>query len=699
MLDFTLPSLLKGDLSREEHAVSLEVGKDQISSDAQFSGKQLFRNWKCMCKTAQRYSVKDACKSQLSSSDSEANSDEKTSKGSKYSKSNASCNRISQQNNHSVISSQQSLLYFQVDGMSKLERSKASTRFFTSPSPKTEPRTDPTVLSILNCMENSPFDLCHVLLSLLEKVCKFDMTINHNSGLAVRVVPTLTGILTALGDCCRPEVFSVQERVDEPAEGWTEEPIALVQRMLLRTILHLMFANVGQSDELPDNLCQSISDLLRATLEIRNCFERRADPFAPRHKQTSHELQEIFSIFRYHHRVFLLPELFEGVLHLLSGCLQVTATNPFFFSQSLELVHEFVHHHGLELFEEILLYLETIASAYDLPISGEAKEHLHRIIAGVFKIISAIKKAKAEQLHQTVCARRRHRHCEYSHFLHHHSDLSGLPVSAFKQATQHNPFEDEARDNGGQFSYPDRGCVLAACAYQFLHLLQRLSHSGSAVLQVLTGVQSVGICCCMDPETVIRPLLYAFQTPALCNYRTYILSVLSQFVLDQLGGGQHSVKVRVIPCKICTLDSSQISAIKDNLLEIGPDKETTSSGMPPPFFLQGDLRSKGPKDMLWKWNVFKAYQEIVFGEDMLLSKQISGHVCRLILRGNEVTQWHLYNHIFNPLLQRGVELAYHLQQIGVSNTCSQVCSYCNNGLTVEVLLVYLQSLPLLLMSR
>ncbi|XP_062851888.1 lysosomal-trafficking regulator isoform X2 [Trichomycterus rosablanca] len=699
--DFILPSLLKGDLSREEHAVALEVGKDQTGSDVQTSGRHLFRSWKLRRarKTAQRYSVRDACKSQLSTSDSEANSDEKASKGSKYCKSNASCIRVSQQHNQSVISPQQPLQYPCVDGMSSLERSKTSARFFGSPPPNTETLTDPTALSILNRMENSPFDLCHVLLSLLEKVCKFDMTINHNSGLAVSVVPTLTEILTEFGDCCGPGGGSGREGVDELAGGWTEEPIALVQRMLLRTILHLMFVEVGQSEALPDNLRQSLADLLRATLEIRSCFERRADPFAPRHKQTSQEVQEAFFFSRYRHRALLLPELLEGVLQLLLGCLQTTAPNPFFFSQSLELVHEFVHHHGLELFEETSLRLETLAGSCNSPISGEASEHLRSIIAGVLKIISAIKKAKSEQLHQSVCTRRRHRRCEYSHLLHHHCDLSGLPVSAFKQATQHNPFEDEAEGNRGQVCYPDRCCVLAACAHQFLRLLQRLSHSGSAVLQVLTGVQAVGICCCMDPQSVVLPLLFAFQAPGLCNYQTYILNVLSQLVLEQLGGRQHSEKGRVTSCNICTLDSSQIPGIEATLQESGQDKENTSSGMFfPPFHSQGVLTSTGSKDMLWKWNVLKAYQEIVFGEDLHLSKQVSGHVCQLTLRGNEVLQWQLYTHIFNPLLQRGVELAHHAQQLGVSNTCSQVCSYHTHCLSVEVLLVYLQTLPPLLKS-
>ena len=220
--------------------------------------------------------------------------------------------------------------------------------------------------------------------------------------------------------------------------------------MLLRTILHLMSVDVGPSEALPESLRRSLTELLRATLKIRSCLDRQADPFAPRPKKTLAEVQDDFSFSRYRHRALLLPELLEGVLQLLLGCLQASATNPFFFSQALELLHEFVQHRGLELFEAATLRLEGLVRARDVEVGGEATEvggeaaeRLKGLIAGVLKIVGAVKKAKSEQLHQSVCARRRHRRCEYSHFLHHHRDLSGLPVSAFKQAARRNPFDEE----------------------------------------------------------------------------------------------------------------------------------------------------------------------------------------------------------------------------------------------------------------
>ncbi|KAM4608027.1 lysosomal-trafficking regulator [Polymixia lowei] len=701
--DFTLPSLLEVFLSREVKVIPLRAGQ-KSGTDAENSGKRLHPgsgSWKSQRsrRTAQRYSVRDARKSQLSTSDSDANCEDKAGQGqvgARNRRSHGSTIRVSCQHHRSEAP--------QLPSATPQETMSAPYPHPRAPGSQTldtEMLTDPAAMSIFNRMENSPFDLCHVLLSLLEKVCKFDMSINHNPGLAVSVVPTLTEILTEFGDCCGPGGGGGGgSGAEELAGGWTEEPIALVQRMLLRTILHLMSVDVGQSETLPDSLRRSLTDLLRATLKIRSCLDRQADPFAPRPKKTLQEIQDDFSFSRYRHRALLLPELLEGVLQVLLGCLQASTPNPFFFSQALELIHEFVQHRGLELFEATVLRLEGLGRARDSELGGEASERLRGLIAGVLKIVSAVKKAKSEQLHQSVCARRRHRRCEYSHFLHHHRDLSGLPVSAFKQAARRNPFEEEGEGKDGMegdaVRYPERCCCLAACAHQCLRLLQRLSPSGPAVLQVLAGVQAVGICCCMDPRSVVGPLLHAFRAPGLRSYQSHVLSVLARLILDQLGGGQPSEKAKLASCNICTLDSSQLPGLEETLQQGEPSAASSSLS----YRSQGILPSGGgAEDMLWKWDALEAYQELVFGEDWQLSQQIAGHVCHLTLRGNTVVQWQLYTNIFNPVLQRGVELAHHAQQLGMSTVCSQVCSYHSQCLPVEVLLVYLQTLPALLKSR
>ncbi|TTI76904.1 Lysosomal-trafficking regulator [Bagarius yarrelli] len=692
LFDFPLPSLLGQRPGREEKATTLNLGKNKACGDAQNTGKHVSPNWKSrhIRRITQRHSVSDVFKSQLSSSDSESNSDEKAANTwPKPGRSSGLSGHASLQHQQLGMVLQPPVQFPCVSGMSSFEGSRSYTRNHESLLPNAEALTDPSAFTLLNAIANSPFDLCHVLLSLLEKICKLDMTINHNSALTVSVVPRLTEILTEFCECCGAGVGGGQEGVDEVAAGWAEEPVALVQRMLLRTILHLMSVDRSQSEVLPNNLQQSLSDLLKAILKIRTCLDRQAfraagSPFAPRTKTTLQEMKEEFSFSRYRHQALLLPELLEGVLQFLLGCLEASASNPFFFSQNLELIHEFVQHRGLQLFEETCLHLESLAST-DSVLHAEVSERLHGIISGVLKIISVVKRAKSEQTHLSSCARRRHKRCEYSQLLHHHCDVSGEPVLFFKRGTEDNEF---------QACYPERCCILAVCAHQCLRLLQRLSPSGPAMLQVLSGVQTVGICCCLDPRSVVVPLLRVFQASSLRSYQSNILAVLSKLVLEQLGGEQPSRKAMLTSCDICISDICQKLAIEKASQDcsVGNDTTTCSS------FQSQVLPSRGSEEVLRKWDALKSYQEVVFGKNWQLSKQIASHVCQLTLRGNVALQLKLYTYIFYPMLQRGVELTRHSHELGVSKTCAEVCNYHTHCLPVEVLLPYLQTLPCLLRS-
>ncbi len=98
------------------------------------------------------------------------------------------------------------------------------------------------------------------------------------------------------------------------------------------------------------------------------------------------------------------------------------------------------------------------------------------------------------------------------------------------------------------------------------------------------GVQAVGICCCMDPRSVIATMLQAFQAPGLRSYQSHVLSVLSRLVLEQLGGGQPSEKAKLASCNICTLDSSQLPGLEETLQGYGPKRESNLSTSPSPSY-------------------------------------------------------------------------------------------------------------------
>ncbi|XP_072827119.1 lysosomal-trafficking regulator isoform X2 [Vicugna pacos] len=695
--DFNLPFSADIILTKEKSSSSQRSTQEKVYSEGsapagQVSAKvNVFQKSRRQRKTTQRYSVRDARKTQLSTSDSEANSDDKSVAVSKHRRSHLLQRLVTQ-------SPKEDLLTAELDRSSTKEEQVPPAAMALDNSRETIPRqesntdilSESAALSIIRHMSNSPFDLCHVLLSLLEKVCKFDITLNHSSALAASVVPTLTEFLAGFGDC-RDLSDSLESQM--VSAGWTEEPVALIQRMLFRTVLHLMSVDISTAETMPESLRKNLTELLRAALKIRTCLEKQPDPFAPRQKKTLREVQEDFVFPRYRHRALLLPELLEGVLQILICSLQSAASNPFFFSQAMDLVQEFIQHHGFNLFETAVLQMEWLVLREGVP--PEASEHLKALINSVMKIMSTVKKVKSEQLHQSMCTRRRHRRCEYSHFMHHHRDLSGLLVSAFKNQVSKNPFEETA---DGDVYYPERCCCIAVCAHRCLRVLQQASLSSTCV-HILSGVQSIGICCCMDPKSVIIPLLHAFKLPALKNFQQHILNILNKLILDQLGGAEIPQKIKKAACNICTVDADQLAKLEETLQGDSSAAEPSSGLSSPSYRCQGILPSSGAEDLLWKWDALAAYQNFVFEEDRLQSVQIANHICSLIQKGNVVVQWKLYNYIFNPVLQRGVRLAHHCQQLGITSAQTHVCSHHHQCLPQEVLQIYLKTLPTLLKSR
>ncbi|XP_061083889.1 lysosomal-trafficking regulator-like isoform X5 [Conger conger] len=670
--EYTLSSLPKVFLWPEGKVFLLRPGKEKAVPEAQEA-----RRSQCQLRTSQRRVLRNIRLSQLSSSDSDTPADKPVSFEGKRHRSCRSTLPVSSQ---ACRTKAPNAPPPDIETMSAPERLDLQQR------PDSELLIEPAALSIFNGMEQSPLDLCHVLLSLLEKVCKFDMSLNHNPGLAISVVPTLTQMLVEFGDCCGPGSGGAEDL----AQGWTEEPVALVQRMLLRSILHLMSLGVYQGEELPQHLRRNLTGLLQATLKIRSCLERQANPFAPRPKKTLQEVRDDFSFSRTRHQALLMPDLLAGVLQVLLGSLQASAPNPFFFSQAVELLQEFLQHRGLRLLECAVLQLEQPAIR-ESSVSEEAAIRSREIIAATLNIVTAIKKTKSEQQHQSVCARQHHGRCQYSQFLHHHHDLSGPPASSLTQTAHQNPFQEDML--GEEAPYPERCCCLAAVSQQCLHLLRLLPANSTPSLQMEAGLQAVGICCCMDPSSVVGPLLHLLGLRSPGSPRASVLNLLSHLLLEQLGAGQTTQAANQVACNICTLDSSQLPGL-EAALKGGP-------ASPPSPGSQGVLSREGAggvEDLLCKWEALAAYQDQAFSEDQQLSLLMAAHVRQLVLRGNPVVCWQLYSHIFSPLLQRGVELVHHAQQLGVSTSCAQACSYHSQCLNIEVLQVYIRTLPALLQS-
>ncbi|XP_063162622.1 lysosomal-trafficking regulator isoform X2 [Candoia aspera] len=695
--DFNLPFSAEICLTKESTLSSPKPTQEKQNIGENFNlsaqaSVKLNSSWKNrrQRKTTHRYSVRDARKSQISTSDSEGNSDEKTSTMMRHRRPQLLQPFLTNQSKDRSVTSRCNFVETEMAQSCNSGRENANSKQFIPVQESIVQASDEPVTSSVSCLDNSPFDLCHVLLSLLEKICKFDIALNHKSALAASVIGTLTEFLSKLGDGYNINNAAENEAV---SSCWTEESVALVQRMLFRTVLHLMAMDVNNADTMPGNLRKNLTDLLKAALKVKCILDTLCDPFASRPQGTLQNVIQADLFSQYRHRFLLLPEFIEGVLQILICCLQSAASNPNYFSQAMDLVHEFIQQQGFKLFETTVLQMEGLA-ARSTEVNTEAPEYLKALINSIMKIISTIKKVKSEQLHQSVCTRKRHRRCEYSHFMHHHRDLSGLPVSTFKNQASKSPFEETA---DGEVHYPDRCCCIAVCAHQCLRLLQQLSLN-STCFQILTGIHNVGICCCMDPKSVISPLLHSFRSQIFKNFQPHILSILNKFILDQLGGLQISQKVTHASCNICSIDCDQLAELDDFLH--GNATEVSASSSSAPYRFQGILPSRGSEDMFLKWDALEEYQSLVFeDDDKLRCMQIASHICNLIQKGNEIIQWKLYSYIFSPVLQRGVELAHYSQQTGATTVFSQASGYQKGCLPQEVLQIYLQTLPILFKSR
>ncbi|XP_036091506.1 lysosomal-trafficking regulator isoform X4 [Rousettus aegyptiacus] len=704
--DFNLPFSPAIILTKEKNSNSQRSAQEKLHLEGSAPSGQVpakfsvFRKSRRQRKITHRYSVRDARKTQLSTSESEANSDDRSVAANKP-------RRPHQQPRLGTQSSKEDGLAAQPARPSAKEQSppgtEASESFQIMPgqAANTDVLSEPAALSIISHMNNSPFDLCHVLLSLLEKVCKFDMALNHSSALAASVVPTLTEFLAGFGDCCHLSDNLESQMV---SAGWTEEPMALVQRMLFRTVLHLMSVDISTAETMPERLRKNLTELLRAALKIRTCLEKQPDPFAPRQKKTLQEVRESFVFSRCRHRALLFPELLEGVLQILVSCLQSAASNPFSFGQAVDLVQDFIQHHGFNLFETAVLQMEWLIVRDGAP--PEAAERLKALINSVLKIMGTVKRVKSEQLHHSVCPRKRHRRCEYAHFLPHHSDLAGLPASAFRHQVSGNPFVesadgdegDGAGEGDGDARRPARCCCVAVCAHRCLRTLQRAALSSTCV-HILAGVHRVGVCCCMDPKSVIVPVLHALKLPALKNFQQHILNILNKLILDQLGGAEVSQKLKKAACNICAADSDQVAKLEAALQAGSRDPQPRAGTPSPSCGVQGTLPGGGSEDLLSKWDALEVYQSFVFEEDGLRSAQVAQHVCGLLLKGSVAVQWKLYSCVLAPVLRRGVELARRCRRLRGAAAQAHVCSHPDQCLPGEVLQIYLKTLPALLKSR
>ncbi|XP_078452661.1 lysosomal-trafficking regulator isoform X1 [Lampetra planeri] len=595
--------------------------------------------------------------------------------------------------------------------------------------------------------DGTPFELCRVLLSLLGKLCEAELaSATRGQASVCTVLPSLLRFLSALGGGDRNSETGVM------AAGWTGETVAFVQRMLLHAVLRLLTATNaalhGEADGMPDALRTAALDLLNAARLAKLGLERpRAEPFAPRLKRTLKEVQqqeeeEKLALYKClepqdesksrYHWLLLLPELIHATLQLMLRYVQAAGSNPFLLNQAVDLIQEFVKQQGFDLLQESLVDLEALVSSVatqqqqrqhhlllpspSLPMGAlevrDARVYIRILVDDITEVISALKKARVEQVYPASGHRKRHHHQPFHHRAcpqpscpqeHHHSDLSGLPMCAFTPSRMPlNPFEeqdDEGREDaaslGATGKTTDGLCCVAIFSARCLAMLESVQTSEFA-LRVLSGTSGAGVCCCLDLHAALRPILRSLWSPVGAGskaYQQYALAVLGKLLLDQLGGNhQGNVDGKPKPstaCQICE------SAADDD--GSGLDSAAQSGGSSP--------SSAQAVDRPRRWEALAAYRGPVLGEaGPGAALLVARHLCHLARRGGPELRRQLYVHVLSPAIRQGVEATQHARQLGLGGEaaaggCVHACHLHARCPSPQLIRKCLEAVPVLLQHR
>ncbi|CAN0405213.1 unnamed protein product [Lampetra fluviatilis] len=537
--------------------------------------------------------------------------------------------------------------------------------------------------------DGTPFELCRVLLSLLGKLCEAELaSATRGQASVCTVLPSLLRFLSALGGGDRNSETGVM------AAGWTGETVAFVQRMLLHAVLRLLTATNaalhGEADGMPDALRTAALDLLNAA------------------------------------------QLIHATLQLMLRYVQAAGSNPFLLNQAVDLIQEFVKQQGFDLLQESLVDLEALVSSVatqqqqrqhhlllpspSLPMGAlevrDARVYIRILVDDITEVISALKKARVEQVYPASGHRKRHHHQPFHHRAcpqpscpqeHHHSDLSGLPMCAFTPSRMPlNPFEeqdDEGREDaaslGATGKTTDGLCCVAIFSARCLAMLESVQTSEFA-LRVLSGTSGAGVCCCLDLHAALRPILRSLWSPVGAGskaYQQYALAVLGKLLLDQLGGNhQGNVDGKPKPstaCQICE------SAADDD--GSGLDSAAQSGGSSP--------SSAQAVDRPRRWEALAAYRGPVLGEaGPGAALLVARHLCHLARRGGPELRRQLYVHVLSPAIRQGVEATQHARQLGLGGEaaaggCVHACHLHARCPSPQLIRKCLEAVPVLLQHR
>ena len=254
-----------------------------------------------------------------------------------------------------------------------------------------------------------PIELTILLLNLSKNLC-YREGIGGPQGMAVSLalLPHLSHFLLAL---------QTDHGQGNIPEGWNTNTVSFLEHYTVRVIL-----TVASFASLQPNGISSLaaSGAVISLLEV-----------AKQNLRTASEkgLPESITISS---PLLIATDILHGIWLLLHTIFYCIPLNPTFLNSSLKLLSEVVDNQGLRLSQTALLtwekhHLKQNETHNEALLS---KIHMVSLVESVGRVITSLKRAKINYIHTMRCMKKRHKTCDFKHYMHHHHDVLGIASSA-----------------------------------------------------------------------------------------------------------------------------------------------------------------------------------------------------------------------------------------------------------------------------
>ncbi|GFS19430.1 lysosomal-trafficking regulator [Elysia marginata] len=329
-------------------------------------------------------------------------------------------------------------------------------------------------------------------------------------------------------------------------------------------------------------------------------------------------------------------------------------------------------------------------------------------------LITTLKGIKVNYIHSMKCLKQRHRNCEYGIYYDHHHDILGTPFYTSNRALHEeettneeaNADLDQSMGSFKAFSYNTQSqrrgsglsdhqaqprCIVAELVSILLESMAEVSQKSSQV-HIISTLGSVGVCCCLQPERVVTPVVAQLTsfTPAV---RSFALDTLTTILLDQFLGAQEDTPGSYSKSQRTSLNLQGKQSYSKHMsqpsepsgaaewmeyqqqesgIRLGGTEDSSRcvhcylegsspllAGLPSNLdsgFASCQVEELRRQRMLDRWRCLRVMGRLVVGRDQSLAMSCAKHLMTLAVRGNKEIKEELFFGVYLHVLHMKVAL-------------------------------------------